>query len=95
MIEIEFNIRVDRDNPQDAPWLDESEMAMMLDYTKQQIRQHVQNTLGDLRCEEHGGAPRVIVSGAYSLETEQLELSYHIDTCCPMLLMRAVAALNH
>ena len=62
--------------------------------TMGQIEKHVQQSLGDLYCEDHGGQAKVVVSGAYSLETEQMDISYHIDTCCKIFLLKAVAALN-
>jgi hypothetical protein len=36
----------------------------------------------------------VRVSGTYSLDTEQLELSYHIDTDSKPLMMAAIQALH-
>lgn len=94
MIDIEFNIRVDEADPSEDRILDDYELALLIDHTKAQITQQVQTALGKLLCPEHQQPPRVIISGAYSLETEQLEISYHIDTCCKPFLMEAVSALN-
>lgn len=95
MIEVEFDIVLDdTGDPSGAPWLDQFEIAQMLEHTKSQINQHVQNSLGDLRCEQHHQQAKVRVTGSYSLETEQLDVSYHVDTCCKPFLMQAVMALN-
>lgn len=74
---------------------DQLELAELLDYTEAQIRQQVTRQLGDLRCAEHGQPPRVIVTGQYTSDVGQMELSYHVDTCCKPFLLRAVQALNH
>jgi hypothetical protein len=71
------------------------ELAETLEYTAEHLRQHVHHQLDAMRCPEHGGQPRVMVTGIYTGDTEQMELSYHVDTCCQQLLMRAVQALNH
>jgi hypothetical protein len=94
MIKVEFDISVDKEIAQDSPLFDESETAMMLRHTQAQIEKHVQQSLGELRCEEHGEQAKVLISGGYSLETEQLDVSYHVDTCCKAFLLKAVAALN-
>jgi hypothetical protein len=94
MIDVEFNIRVDDSEAAPDRLMDDYELAMMLQHTKAQITKQVQDSLGEMRCAEHDQAPRVIVSGAYSTESEQLELQYNIDTCCKRFLMEAVHALN-
>jgi hypothetical protein len=91
---IEFQITIEGDSTADDPLIDEVELADLLDHTRAQVTRQVSDRLGDLRCEEHDSPPRVIVSGTYSRETEQLDLAYHIDACCQRLLLRSVAALN-
>jgi hypothetical protein len=94
MIDIEFDICVEPDGMRDDPMLDEHELETLLDHTRTQIRRHVLRSLGDLRCEQHDKAPRVRVTGRYSQDSEQLEISYNVDTCCKPFLLRAVQALN-
>lgn len=91
MIDVIVNIAIDDANPQDSPWLDQTELNMMIDQTREQISQHVRTKLSKLNLTE---PLKVIVSGAYSLETEQMELTYHIDTEDRQLLLKAVSALN-
>ena len=91
MIDVEVNITVDESNAPDAPWLDEDELRMMLDQTRAQLTRHVQAKLSKLQLEK---PLKVVVSGEYRLETEQMDIAYHIDTDDKQLLMQAVMALN-
>jgi hypothetical protein len=93
MIELEFNITLQDEAGEDA-LLDEYETEALVESTKAQIRQHVENRLGNLFCEEHAKLARVIVTGSYSRDTEQLEIEYHLDTCCKLMMVRSVAALS-
>lgn len=93
MLDIEINLRIEGDD-NDAPLLDPYEVELLLDTTRAQTRQHIQRRLGDAVCDEHGEAPRVIVSGTYRLDTEQLDLSYSIEACCNLMTMRAAALLG-
>lgn len=97
MVEITFNIRVEDGADaatQDERLFDDYELAIMLQQTKAQLARQVEQALGDLRCPEHDQAPAVVIGGTYSLESEQLEIQYALDTCCKPFLLRAVAALN-
>jgi hypothetical protein len=94
MIVVAFDISVDSSGIQDDPLLDQHEIEMMLEHTRAQINNHVQSALGAMRCEVHGQPPAIRVTGVYSLETEQLDVSYNVDTCCQPLLLKAVMALN-
>lgn len=95
MIEVAFDIQVNEDNSPDSTWLDPTEMAMMLDHTKATIERQVIRKLSKLDIPQEQQPLRVVVSGEYSLETEQMELAYHIQTDDKHLLLRAVSALNH
>ena len=93
-VNVQFDITVDEAGAHDNPLLDPYELDMMLHHTKAQIEQHVQRCIGDLRCDEHGEPAQVCVSGIYSMETEQLDISYNIDACCQLFVLQAAAALN-
>ncbi len=69
-------------------------LVEMLAHTEAHIRQQLQRQLSGVRCAEHGAAPRVTVTASYAADVDQMELSYHVDACCPALLLRAVGALN-
>ncbi len=51
------------------------------------IRRQVADKLAGMQCAEHGREPRVLVTATYSSETGQMELNYHVDTCCPPMLL--------
>lgn len=74
---------------------DQNELAELLDYTQAQIKAQVARQLGGLRCDSHDQPPRVTVTARYTSDVGQMELSYHVDTCCKPFLLRAVQALNH
>ncbi len=93
MINIEFQIEV-VGGAQDNPLLDDYEIGFLLETTQHHIAQHVQNRLGAHFCDVHGQPSRVVVSGQYDLETEQLEVQYSVDACCNRMVMQSVALLS-
>ena len=94
MVEVIVQFEVD-DRPLTVDEVTDEYVADMMAHTSAQIQQQVERQIGDMQCEEHGGHPKVTVTGMYTTDTEQMELSYHVDACCQMLLLRAVQALNH
>lgn len=97
MIEIDFDLQISDDAGGGGTladtWLDPLEVELLLETTKTQTRDHIQRRLAGLRCEAHDQAPRLLVTGRYSSESEQLELSYHIEACCNLMTMRTAALL--
>jgi hypothetical protein len=94
MTEIVIQFEVD-DRPVTLDEITDEYLAEMLEHTSAQIRRQVERQVGDLVCEEHGGHPKVTVTGTYSTDADQMELNYHVDTCCQKMLLRTVQALNH
>lgn len=95
MITIEVQYEVDG-QPVEINALEEDyELGETLMHTGEQLRQQVAHKLVGIRCEEHDREPQVTVTASYSRDTGQFELNYHLDTCCQMLLLRTVQALNH
>ncbi len=94
MVDITIQFEVD-DRPVTPEEITDEFLADMLAHTGEQVRRQVERQIGDMRCEDHGGHPHVTVTGTYTTDTEQMELAYHVDSCCQMLLLRAVQALNH
>ncbi len=95
MTEVSIRFEVDGE-PMALEQIDEQlELAELLEHTEAQIRTQVTRQLGDLRCAEHHQPPQVVVTAQYTSDTEQMELSYHVDTCCKPFLLRVVSALNH
>lgn len=94
MIDVDIKFQIDGQDI--APDLiDDEYLSDMLEHTGEQARNHVHERLDDLRCPEHGTSPRVIVTAQYENDTEQMELNYHVDSCCSQLLLLAVQRLNH
>jgi hypothetical protein len=91
-ITIQFEID---DHPVTLEEVEDDYVAEMLEHTSVQIRRDVERKLEDALCPEHNLPPRVTVTGEYDSAAEQMELSYHVDSCCQMGLLRAVSALNH
>jgi hypothetical protein len=94
MVEVIVQFEVD-DRPVTVDEIEDEYLAEMLEHTSAQIQRQVERQIGEMCCEEHGGQPKVTVTGMYATDVDQMELSYHVDTCCQMLLLRAVQALNH
>jgi hypothetical protein len=94
MIDIIVHFEVD-DRPTEPEQIADEYLAEMLEHTGALIRQEVARKLAEVRCPEHETPPRVTVTGMYATDTEQMELVYHVDSCCQQLLLRTVAALNH
>lgn len=80
---------------QEDPFLSRYELQLMFDQTKQSMSRTLQRQLSDLTCEEHGAEPTVIITGRYDAEREELDISYHVDTCCKPLLLRVVQRMNN
>jgi hypothetical protein len=92
MVEVEFRYEIDGQAFSELQ--DQYDLEMIFEHTRLLTQQQVQNKLGRLVCAEHGQPPRVTVTAAYSSDTEQIELAYHVDSCCPRLLLEAVRSLN-
>lgn len=94
MIQVEFNIQVVDESQHETPLLDETEVRLLLESTQAHLNRHIQKRLADFVCDEHGETPRVVVNGTYSLDTEQMEISYNVDACCNTMVMRTAALLS-
>jgi hypothetical protein len=92
MVDVEFRYEIDGQAFSEPP--NQYDLEMVFEHTRLLTQQQVQNKLGRLVCAEHGRPPRVTVTAAYSTETEQIELGYHVDSCCQLLLLEAVRSLN-
>jgi hypothetical protein len=94
VIEVIVQFEVD-DRPVTPEEVEDEYLAEMLAYTGEQIREDVSRKLAEAYCPEHNQLPRVTVTATYDTAAEQMELSYHVDSCCQLGLMRAVSGLNH
>ncbi|MBN8591013.1 MAG: hypothetical protein J0M33_04615 [Anaerolineae bacterium] len=80
--------------PTEADSVSDDYLSELLAHSGEQIRAQVSRKLNAARCPEHDHLPRVTVTAQYDTGTEQMELSYHVDSCCQNGLLRAVSALN-
>jgi hypothetical protein len=94
MVDVQFDITLTGDSPEAGALLDPLEIRMLLESTQHHIAQHVQNRLDGQTCDVHGEAPRVIVTGAYDLDTEQMDVQYNIEACCNLMIMKSAALLG-
>ncbi len=96
MDESEITVQFEVDGLPVSPIEVEDEfLAEMLEHTAEQIYRDVAHKLSGVRCPQHNKPAIVTVVGTYDTTAEQMELSYHIDSCCQIGLMRTVSALNH
>ena len=84
MIDIEFRIW-GRKVSFDKGW-DKMEVQVLAD-----VRKTIQQNLAQVRCPEHGGAPRRVVAKGPSLD--KLEF-FILDSCCQKLIDEATRALK-
>lgn len=92
-MEITFDLRTEGEAPPDA-FLNPYELEMMFDSTRQSIRAGLERKLADRVCAEHGQPPKFLISGRYDHASEQMDIQYHIDTCCRLFLLDVMRMLN-
>jgi hypothetical protein len=93
MVEIIFDFDTEGSEQEDS-FLDPYEINMMFEQTRRDLGGSIERKLHDVVCTEHNQPPRVILTGRYNQETEQMDINYHVDTCCQMFLVRVVSLLN-
>jgi hypothetical protein len=90
---IDFNLRVEGEELPDA-FLDAYELELMFDNTRQSLGAALERKFGDVVCAEHAQAPSFTISGVYDNEREEMDIQYHVDTCCQYFLLRVMQILN-
>jgi hypothetical protein len=78
----------------DDPLFDPYEIQWLLDDTRQRLEQDLTRQLGTLVCAEHQQAPQLHLKIVYDALSEQLDVQYHIETCCPLFRVQVVKTLN-
>jgi len=92
-MDIEFDLRTEGEELPDA-FLDSYELELMFDSTRRSIRSGLERKLDGVVCDEHGEPPKFKITGVYNNEAEQMDIHYHVDTCCQMFLVRVMRILN-
>ena len=90
---IEFDLRLEGEALQD-PFLDRFELEQMFDSTRRSIGAGLRRKFADVICDEHEQAPIFRISGVYDNSTEEMDIQYHVDTCCQVFLLRVMQILN-
>ena len=94
MLKIDFDFDVEGEAYED-PYLDPYELNMLFEQTRQSLETGLRRKLEGVVCAEHEQEPSIKITGRYNNETEQMDINYHIDTCCQMFLVRVVSTINN
>ncbi|MYE27500.1 MAG: hypothetical protein F4X87_09890 [Chloroflexi bacterium] len=92
-LEIDFDLRVEGEALAD-PFLDRYELELMFEGARQSIGAGLKRKFADVVCAEHGEAPHFTISGVYDNAIEEMDIQYHVDTCCQRFLLRVMQILN-
>jgi hypothetical protein len=79
----------------DDPFLDRYELSMLFNQTRQSIEKTLQRQLAGMTCDEHGKEPVITITGQYDADREELDIQYHLDTCCKMFMLNVIQRMNH
>ncbi len=92
-LNIEFDLRAEGIGQTD-PFLDRYELEQMFDGARRSIGAGLRRKFADVICDEHEQAPKFRISGVYDNNTEEMDIQYHVDTCCQVFLLRVMQILN-
>ena len=93
MAKVVFDFDIDG-TLQEDPYLDSYTLNYMFEQTKHSLGDGLARKLEGIRCDEHGEEPTITITGRYSGRAEQMDIDYHIDTCCQLFMVRVVKMLN-
>lgn len=92
-LDIEFDLRAEGTALAD-PFLDSYELEQMFENTRRSIGAGLRRKFANIVCEEHAQAPRFKITGIYDNAIEEMDIHYHVDTCCQGFLLRVMQVLN-
>ena len=92
-MKIEFDLHSEGEALPEA-FLDETELEQMFESTRRSIGAGLRRKFRAVHCAEHEQAPSFLISGVYDRDTEELDIQYHVDTCCRYFLLRVMQMLN-
>lgn len=90
---IDFDLRAEGEQSPDA-FLDSYELELMFDNTRRSLGGALERNFSDVVCPEHAQAPSFTISAVYDNESEEMDIRYHVDTCCQSFLLRVMQTLN-
>lgn len=94
MVQIKYDFDIDG-ALRDDPFLDRLHIHMMFEQTRQSIEHSLRRKLDDVVCSEHAAPPEITISGRFDADREEFDISYHVDTCCQLFLVRVIKVLNN
>ena len=77
------------------PYLDSYTINYLFEQTKESLGKGLARKLEGVSCADHDKEPTITITGRYSGNAEQMDIDYHIDTCCQLFLVRVVKLLNN
>ncbi|MYD11191.1 MAG: hypothetical protein F4X02_14270 [Chloroflexi bacterium] len=92
-LRIDFHLRTEGEELPDA-FLEAYELELMFDNTRRSLGAALERKFSDVVCAEHAEAPSFTISGVYNNEREDMDIRYHVDTCCQFFLLRVMQILN-
>lgn len=66
----------------------------MFEGTRQSVGAGLRRKFANVLCKEHAEAPRFTISGVYDNAIEEMDIQYHVDSCCQPFLLRVMQILN-
>jgi hypothetical protein len=94
MAEIRFDFDIEGALQED-PYLDRFQLDYLFEQTRRSMASDLERKLAGIRCEEHDREPVITITGRYDGEQEEMDIQYHIDTCCQMFMVRVVRTINN
>ena len=92
-LSIDFDLRAEGDALPDA-FLDSYELELMFDNTRLSLGAALERKFSAVTCADHAQPPSFRISGVYDNEREDMDIQYHVDTCCQSFLLRVMQILN-
>ena len=92
-LRIDFDLQA-QGSSQAAPFLDSFELEQLFASTRRSIGGDLQRKFAEVVCGEHGQAPAFTISGVYDNQAEELDIKYHVESCCRPFLLRVMQVLN-
>ena len=80
---------------QDDPFLDRYELSMLFEQTRRSMTNALHRQLEGITCDEHGSEPVITITGRYDTDREELDIQYHLDTCCKLFMLRVIQRMNN
>jgi hypothetical protein len=77
------------------PFLDRYELSMLFEQTRRSMAAALQRQLNGMTCETHNKEPVITITGRYDTDREELDIQYHLDTCCKLFMLRVIQRMNN